>query len=84
METFVVDGVAPDVRYARAAAWEGLRAILGGEDEEQWGFKTGQYTLAEVPAHDSPEEPTVDDPPRFTPACRYHIELVRVEQEVAP
>lgn len=82
-EVFVVEGVAPDVRYARAAAWEGLRQILGGDDEAQWGFALANYQLTEV-LDPTADEPTLGEPPKTVSACRYHIELARVEQEVAP
>lgn len=81
-EIFIVEGVSRSIPYARAAAWEGLRQILGGEDEAQWALVVGQYNPAEVVADDSPLNPTLDDPPHMIPACRYHIEIARIEVEV--
>ena len=70
-ETFTVQGVTPDVNYARAAAWNALRQILGNEPEDLWEMFGAAYTICEVDGEDGIEV-----------ACKYEITLVRVREEV--
>ena len=71
-EMFTVSGVAPDVQYARAAAWNGLRLVLGSEDEEQWALTQAMYSITEVESETGEPEA----------ACRYTITMARVNAEV--
>ena len=75
-EIFAVSGVAPDVTYARAAAWQGLLQILGTDPPESWALHRAMYNIGEIEA----EEP--DEAPRVV--CRYQIEIVRIPEEAAP
>jgi hypothetical protein len=47
-ETFDVSGTTMDITYARVAAWESLRLILGSDPEEAWRLMGMRYALAEV------------------------------------
>ena len=73
VEQFIVSGVAPDVTYARAAAWQGLRGVLGPESDAQWALAQATYQLAQV-ADGVTGEPS--------DACRYDIVMQRVPQEI--
>lgn len=68
-EFFKVVGVAPDVTYARVAALNGLRSILGPESEELWELAQAEYAIAEV--GESAER-----------GCYYTITFARVREEV--
>lgn len=71
-EIFIVTGVSPDVQYARAAGWNGLRQILGSEPESQWALFRAEYRLAQVEGDDGELET----------ACQYQIDFRRVSAEV--
>lgn len=47
-EVFIVSGTAPDVTYARAAAWQGLTQGLGPEPPEQWVLQQSTFTPGEL------------------------------------
>lgn len=68
LEMFTASGVSPDVAYARAAAWNALRLILGGvESDELWRLQAVNYGPAGVPG--------------ATPAVAWTAEFVRTPDE---
>jgi hypothetical protein len=67
METFTVEGAAPNVLMADQMAWGGLEAILGGDPVAKWALKVMQHEF--VPAENSPGGET--------PCVKFHAEFVR-------
>ena len=51
-ETFIVAGAEANVVNARYLAWQGLRAVLASDNEEQWSL--ADITHEFVPADKSP------------------------------
>ena len=73
LETFTVEGAAPNVLLADQMAWGGLEAILGGDPVAKWSLKVMSHDY--VPVENSP----VDG----HPCVKFHAEFVRQPDEAA-
>jgi hypothetical protein len=73
LETFTVEGAAPNVLLADSMAWAGLESILGGDPVAKWALKVMQHDF--VPAENSP----MGD----APCVKFHAEFARTPDESA-
>lgn len=72
LETFVVEGAAPNVILADSMAWNGLEQILGTDPVAKWSLKLMAHEY--VPA---------DNGPDGKPCVKFHAEFARVPDEDA-
>lgn len=54
-EIFRAAGTTMDVTYARIAAWEALRSVLGSDPVAAWRLGRMAYGLAEINTEDGTE-----------------------------
>lgn len=70
LETFTVEGAAPNVLLADSMSWAGLESVLGGDPVAKWSLKVMLHEY--VPAENGPDG---------KPCVKFHAEFARVPDE---